>query len=613
MALGSAVAVALPLAPVSAGAAVAAALTADTNRDGVLSAIDDAGEDRFTAARGAVMLANIDDDLVRCPKIKADGSQLTDLELEACNDAADDIVNGDADLLDLAKLDVAPAPGASAATVTVGPAARSKVRVFVKRGEAASDWAALPADGALSAQDVEAGATLGVEARDIIRDPKAWDGTVDVTLTVTGAGTVATDVVRLRVAPLLFVTDTMKVDKLMVADYETSIYQGRPVTAAPPGGVEPFREDLRKGLAKIGVEAPLYLLPAAHGRNSSFDKWTQDIMEPGYMSMPTTGGAEHRMRVYVRAPSRNTAADRDVNPYRSTGRTIFTVLRGKDVAGVQHYDPAYQPGSMNTFGSTGNYGSVPPYSYNGKNYPTGRKLFGAEKDFTADPAYNAMLANQGFQKPIVLDTSWLSVGHVDEFLSFTVSDSPRGWSLIAADPMLAENMLRDLVAKGLGDQNIAQAGLPGSNLPTMTVKEALKDERLRDGAHVAKRGINAALKILKKEIGLTDAEIVRVPVFYRSNTAPARNAQRLGAYLPDAANGIGTGEKVWFSPRQHGPTKNGVDVFEDVTEKALAKVGVQVHWVEDWQYAHSGSGEIHCVSNVERDLTSTLPWWTETA
>src|SRR3954447_12762672 len=96
-----------------------ALILADTDRDGVLTAEDAEGSGTWTKDRGALFLANLDDDTSRCPKIASDGTQLTDVQLAACNDAADGIVNGDSDVLDLARVQVQPVDTAKVSSVRV--------------------------------------------------------------------------------------------------------------------------------------------------------------------------------------------------------------------------------------------------------------------------------------------------------------------------------------------------------------------------------------------------------------------------------------------------------------------------------------------------------------
>jgi protein-arginine deiminase len=619
---------ALAAAPASGATDGPALILADTDRDGVLTEADADGRDAWSKDRGAFFLANLDDDTSRCPTIAADGTQLTDLQLASCHDAADRVVNGDSDVKDLARVEVRPVDTdeVSAVRVELRGVGAAKVNVFVNSGDgtAAEDWTRLPANGALPTDLIGKGVELGVEGTDIIRDG-SWDGTVTIRV-VHRAGTrqVASDQVEMRVAPLLFVTDRMPIQKLYMADNSTSVYEGAEVPEPTEGllrtqhNAEALAEDFLAGMERMGTDVELERLPSlqgARGGGDGTDIWTQDVMEPGLMSIPSAEG-EQQMRVFVRAPVRDGRDNAGSNPFRQTGRVVFTELRGPDVAGVQHFDPSYVPPSIpgmsyDSRGSTGNYGTVPAYEHNGESYPLGRKILGAVPgtEYTADPAFNTMLELQGFQEPITLDTSWLSVGHIDEFVSVIPADTERGWALVAADPKLAMDLLQELVDAGRGDEQLyAPYGLvppAGSNPPTMTVAEAVADERINSGVAIGHAGVNRGLRVLREEIGLTEDDIIRVPVLYRDN-----GYGRVGVQVPNAANLIGTGHDVVFVPTQHVPAVDGEDLFQAEIEARFAEIGTEVQWSEDYFYT-SRSGQIHCVTNTLRDTTYGDSWWSE--
>ncbi|NPC96727.1 protein-arginine deiminase family protein [Nocardioides sp. zg-DK7169] len=628
--LGAGVLSAMAIAPASASPGTSALILADTNRDGVVDSADAEGRGTWTKERGAFFLPNLDDDLDECPTVGPGGVQLTDVQLASCNDAADAIVNGDADVLDLVRVQVLPVDTGKVTSVRVelrGVGA-SKVNVFVKNGDGSSaeDWTPLPANGVLPADRIGAGVELGVEGKDIIRD-ESWDGTV--TLQVVhrnGARQVATDRVELRAAPLLFATDRMPIETLYMADNTTSVYEGQEVGEPPAatiraqGNAEALTRDFLAGMERIGADVKLEKLPSlqgARGGGDGTDIWTQDIMEPGLMSVPSPDG-EHQMRVFVRAPVRDGRDNSGVNPFRQTGRVVFTELRGPDVAGIQHFDPAYVPPSIpgmsyDSRGSTGNYGTVPAYEHEGKSYPLGRKIVGAVPGtvYTADPAFNTMLELQGFQDPINVDTSWLSVGHMDEFMSVIPADNERGWAVVVADPVLALDLLKELVDAGRGDEQLYTSyGLvpaAGSTAPDLTVAQAVTDTQILSGVKIGHAGVNRGIKVLKKEIGLTEDDFIRVPVLYRDN-----GHGRVGVQIPNAANLIGTGHDVVFIPTQHVPAVDGKDLFQSVIEERFAEVGTEIQWAEDYFYTNRG-GQIHCVTNALRDTTYGDAWWSEGA
>ena len=63
-----------------------------------------------------------------------------------------------------------------------------------------------------------------------------------------------------------------------------------------------------------------------------------------------------------------------------------------------------------------------------------------------------MLADQGMQKPLVIDSAWLAVGHIDEVIAFVPAETRRGWKVAVADPIGAWNLLVAMVNKGQGNK-----------------------------------------------------------------------------------------------------------------------------------------------------------------
>lgn len=177
--------------PIATGR-TATGLIADVNRDGRVTAADEEGEDRWTDTRGAIFLPNLDDDERRCRVDPADLERLgaeVDRKLAACNDAADDRINGPRDAADLAPLAVnAHRTVSRHATGRLSVVPAGKARVFVD-GKAVET---------LTADQLRSGVRAGLEGLDVVRDPARWDGQVSVTLTVADRGRTVTDVVKLQ-------------------------------------------------------------------------------------------------------------------------------------------------------------------------------------------------------------------------------------------------------------------------------------------------------------------------------------------------------------------------------------------------------------------------------
>ena len=200
-----------------------------------------------------IFLPNLDDDAGRCRVDPADldkpGIEV-DRRLAACNDAADEVVNGAKDEADLTIVRLIGAPWGESVRVSVDRG--QYVRIFVR--QAGRFRAILPGDGLVTAPELRAGAELAVEGRDIIRDPARWDGRV--TLTVSMADRQIHK--EMRVAPLLLQHDLLKA---------TMVFAGKPapgVTPRPgthPGEWEKFHSALNR--ATRSAPPPSRRWPAA--------------------------------------------------------------------------------------------------------------------------------------------------------------------------------------------------------------------------------------------------------------------------------------------------------------------------------------------------------------
>ncbi|CAM5545203.1 putative protein-arginine deiminase type-4 [Streptomyces afghaniensis 772] [Streptomyces afghaniensis] len=615
----------------AADAAGRADLRADVNRDGrvdVTGGSDTRGEDSWSVGRGAVYLPNIDDDSKRCPVTGPGGKPLSDAKLAACNDGTDTKVNGSADAADLARVRSVPMPG-------LGKDAQGKLKVttggeharlFLKRS---GKWTAVTSKTRLTAAELRAGVEFGVEGTDVVRDSAKWDGRAVVRLTVTSGQKSTSDAVTLRVAPLLTHHHLQNTQQVMVTEV-----QGQGTYSRLQ---QKFVAELGKEVKKAGITAPLVKF------KKYADPWAQDFVEPAYVSMSGPGGQRHVMRVMLRS----------AQPDRDAGRELFEKVRGRDTGVVQVTDRA-EPDDW-SLNSMGNLETIPPYAHGGRSFPAGRIIMGERKDSGARPSkvMRTMLKSQGLQDPLLLDTSWLGVGHVDEFVQFLPADTPRGWRMGVADPEAGLELLRDAKRDGHGKTKMFSVpGRSDSPAPKETIDQALASKHLVADNEMAARRIAANLEILKRETGVTDAEIVRVPALYtresevmtaEGDEIPVPRLTRMGAgsdlvdslgdrgqqkwlaenpagsrakaaatvmtsaYVPGAVNGVLLGRDRYLAPRQWGPVIGGKDIFTQAVNAAYQRVGLKVSYIDDWYTYHLGMGEVHCGTNTLRDATAA--WW----
>jgi protein-arginine deiminase len=545
-------------------------LRADVNRNGTIDMADpteDASEATWSASAGAIFLANIDDDDLSC------STTGTDSQLASCNDATNNTIDGSDDLLDLARLKTAPwssAPAGASGWLTLSSPGASYVRLFKKSGTSFAEY--LPGTK-VSLTELKSGVEFAIEGKDFVRDDAVWDGFVDVTWNVDGASvTGGTDKVRMRVAPVLFHHHNQKA---------TTYY----VTSLNSQGSIDFRADLADAATAAGVpEKKLFVS----------DQWTEDFFETAYMTMPKVGG-QHVIHVNFRSPNYT-------GSLRAAGKVVFTVLRGKDVAGAVEYDPGH-PDGMDTLNSFGNLETIPPYTLGGQSWPMGRVLRGSHPQFYPDEDFDAMVNGQKVQSSVYIDTAWLLVAHVDETLSFIKANTPRGWVMPIADPALAKSMLQTEKNNGNGSKQMFVGKYWSDGSPAaVSITSVLADTDVMNESAWAATQIAAQLGQLKTATGITDAELVKVPFLLMQASGYSV------AFQPGTVNLLVLDAAHIASPDPHGPVIGGVDIFEKQMVDAFAPFGVTVHFIEDWDLYHRLDGEVHCGTNATRAIPSAK-WW----
>jgi protein-arginine deiminase len=557
-------------------------LLADHNRNGQIDfdlASEDAGEDTWTAQGGAVFLANLDDDEEVCPN----SDKVSDADLAACHDAADDKVNGQDDLLDMAPLAVRAwpeAPEGATGTLSVSAPGKPYVRFF--KGSGSSFELLAYGTTALTTEELRAGLELRMEGLDIVRDTAVWDGYVDLTLSVADQnGELGSDTVRMRVAPVITYHHLM--------DPETVLF-----TYFTSNDSKAFRTDIVDAIA-AGESA------AIHQGLLVGDQWTQDFLEPGYMSMPKAGGGQHVMRANYRSANLYNPQD-TLHPLREAGKVVYTVLGGKDSAGLTQYD-AKSLGDEDSLNSFGNLEVIPPYTMGAESFPLGRIFQGSTPTVYPDPSFVTMIQSQAVQPPLYVDTSWLLVGHVDETVSFIKVPSPRGWALVMNDAVLAKTMLEEQVAKGNGDvpMFVGKKWSEGDGAE-VSISKVLADSAVMGESLASAVEVDAQVAAIKEATGITDDEIIRVPYLHWKVYGYSV------AYQPGTVNGLVLDNGNFLAPDPYGPVIDGEDIMKRQMEDAFAKAGWAVHWVEDWDLYHALLGEVHCGTNAIREIPEAK-WW----
>lgn len=569
--------------------AVTPDIRADTNRDGVVDLTgetDIQGKTDWTESSGAIFLPNIGDTDRRCSKLALSGPALSNEALDDCNDASDDVQRAPQFLAPLKTIPIARLSKSAVGSISVAdPIARGLVRIFRKDG---NNWATISNNYTFNAEALQSGLDLGIDGRDV-RRPGGWDGKVTVRFTVRDGNTTSSDNVTLRVAPVLTHHHLQTVEQVLAV-------QGNK-TDDPR--LLRFTEDLSAAVKRTGIDSQVYLF------NHSDDIWAQDFMEPGYANMPGPNGTVS-IRVMIRCPQDE----------RIAGRQLFEYYRQAGVGAVQHLG-----GARDEINSGGNIETIPPFTFNGKTWPAGRVILGNHKE--QKHHIYPFLQAQETQEPVLLDTDWLAIGHVDEFLQFLPADNERGWVLMADDPRAAIKMLKDIQTAGHGStlaisrKNDSESNVctdrfgcfPGP-INSPTVDAVLADVKLMNTNEECSKRIDANLEILKRETGLQEDEILRIPALFETSSFGNDNstALKVGAFFPGAVNNlVVSGFKTSVAPNPFGPVVDGKDLISEAITNEYSKIGMNVTFIDDWYTHHSFGGEVHCGTNTVRDMSAQ--WW----
>jgi protein-arginine deiminase len=547
-------------------------LDVDTDRDGIIenSAEDDTWEAVWSTNGGAVFYLNIDDD-------NNDGA----------SDNEGSTVIGSEDEKDLARIllrKYESAPSDATVTIEISPAsAQGNVRIFQKTG---IFWNMVYVTGSsfsLPVTDIINGEIeLGIEG--INRQNSTWTGDIGLTLEIreNGGTLLGADTVRLRIAPLILVHNLMNVETVHVVDIGSS------------------NSDFRNDLQTVAVEGG-FLYYAVPGSSYQNDRWIQDSSERGFVLLPSNSGQRRRVDSVLQC-ARNRQIDNWGEEY------LFGV--DQDF----HFEFGSNSYSIN-YG--GNLEVVPPYT----GYPWGRIVVGGGSSYTIggsnwqnrhmDQAYREFFDASGIQGPYLeVSTEWLAVGHVDEHTSFVKAPSaPKGWIIALASPSFAKEILQDVQTSGGGSLPVFE----NRGSWETTVDQILADSALMTYNQEAQQRMDQIRSLYKTSLGLTDAEIIDVPVLFEDV-----GSEEAAAYNPGVANMLvlpdSSGTIHLVIPDPEGP-HNPTDAWADATKSVLEAFGtpsqpIKFTFTDIFNAYHKNLGEAHCGTNTIRTPPSE-EWWND--
>ncbi|XP_054435594.1 protein-arginine deiminase type-2 [Pteronotus mesoamericanus] len=316
------------------------------------------------------------------------------------------------------------------------------------------------------------------------------------------------------------------------------------------------------------------------------DRWIQDEIEFGYIEAPHKG-----FPVVLDSPRDGNLKDFPVKQ-----------LLGPDFGYVTR-EPLFEP--VTSLDSFGNLEVSPPVTVNGKTYPLGRILIGSSFPLSGGRRMTKVVRDflqaQQVQAPVELYSDWLTVGHVDEFMTFVPIPGTKQFRMLMASTSACYKLFREKQKEGYGEA-IMFKGLGGMSSKRITINKILSNESLVQENQYFQRCLDWNRDILKKELGLTEQDIIDLPALFKMG-----ENRQAKAYFPNMVNMIVLGKDLGI-PKPFGPPVEDVCCLETHVRSLLEPLGLCCTFIDDISAYHKFLGEVHCGTNVRRK-PFPFKWW----
>ncbi|KAM7324034.1 hypothetical protein ACRRTK_016339 [Alexandromys fortis] len=330
------------------------------------------------------------------------------------------------------------------------------------------------------------------------------------------------------------------------------------------------------------------LMPRTPGpcADKGWDLDHQDEMELGYVQAP------HKTLPVVFDSPRN--GELQDFPYKR--------ILGLDFGYVTR-EP--RDNSVSGLDSFGNLEVSPPVVANGKEYPLGRILIGGNLPGSRGRRVTQVVRNflhaQKVQPLVELFVDWLAVGHVDEFLSFVPAPDRKGFRLLLASPAACFRLFQEKQKWGHGRSLLFEGVIGDRRVKTISINQVLSNQNLINFNKFAQSCIDWNREVLKRELGLSDCDIIDIPQLFKTERRKAV------AFFPDLVNMLVLGKHLGI-PKPFGPIINGRCCLEEKVRSLLEPLGLHCTFIDDFTPYHMLHGEVHCGTNVRREPFA-FKWW----
>ncbi|XP_070812345.1 protein-arginine deiminase type-2-like [Pituophis catenifer annectens] len=375
-----------------------------------------------------------------------------------------------------------------------------------------------------------------------------------------------TDTVLFRVAPWIMTPNTLSPISVFVCSVKDNYL---------------FLKEINSLVSKAGCKIRV----CSRYMNRS-DRWMQDEIEFGYIQAP-----HKQFPVVLDSP-------------RDGGLKYFAVkeILGPDFGYVTR-EPLFE--IVNSLDSFGNLEVSPPVSVHGKEYPLGRILIGSSFPTSGGRRMTKVVRDflqaQRVQSPVELYSDWLTVGHVDEFVTFVPIPGKKQFRMLMASPSACYKLFREKQKEGHGEATMFK-GYSGTDTKRVTINKVLSNDIMVQENQYVQRCIDWNRDILKKELGVREKDIIDLPALFKID-----KGGKAIAYFPNMVNMIVLSRDLGI-PKPFGPIIEGECCLEQNASSLLEPLGLACSFIDDISSYHKRLGEVHCGTNVQRNPFA-FKWW----
>ena len=261
--------------------------------------------------------------------------------------------------------------------------------------------------------------------------------------------------------------------------------------------------------------------------------------------------------------------------------------------------------SLNSFG---NLEVTPRLTAEGKDWLLGRVYYGSTPG-EQEPQKSLVdfIEAQVVQGPVALDSGWLYVGHVDEFISFVPFPGAglggKAFKVLLASPKRAFDILDAEKAAGRGGNRLTKPPMEKID----DIITTYKAHNVTDAGSWQKR-IDGVKGVMKARFGLVDADFIEVPVVFSRYAVGATH--RASAYLPNMVNLLVVNGHLIPPEPFFDPFKDDFETrMAGIGYKKSAAVGATLHFLDNFIWYHELQGQVHCGTNSRREIAALPNWW----